>query len=463
MNCSPTPEAVEDLKRAAIDGLATRAWEGDARFFPRQDGHLYGPGKGQGAFHNGAARFRVLFGGRGSGKSAAGAQEALEFIRKGMAGAVLNPDFENFKTSTWPEFREWIPWERVIDNDQRIGMYGWEPRGPFTIHFANGAAVRCKGLKDPDAARGPNISWLWYDEGGRDKTGTAWQLAIVSVRIPGPEGEQPEAWVTTTPRGTRHWTAKQFIYQEIPEEVQAVLDEAGHTGALYEHFNSTIHDNRRNLDPLFYASMLTAYTGRFAQQELGGEVVDVAEGVVYDNFTVGNISTLAEYDKKRGVVELAYDDGFSTSPRVFLFIQRDDDGVVNVFDEIYHLRHLPATCIGEAKDKAKACGYDRFEIAVGDPSAVQLKAAMRQADIPARGAKCPVEESIKNLYRLIVDAEGKTRLRIHPRCKEFVREMSEDYRYPEGSKGGDGIKPVKECDHGPDAIRYWAWLRMRRK
>jgi hypothetical protein len=41
--------------------------------------------------------------------------------------------------------------------------------------------------------------------------------------------------------------------------------------------------------------------------------------------------------------------------------------------------------------------------------------------------------------------------------------MGEDYRYPEGSEGRSGVKPLKEDDHGPDAIKDWAWLRKRKK
>jgi hypothetical protein len=103
----------------------------------------------------------------------------------------------------------------------------------------------------------------------------------------------------------------------------------------------------------------------------------------------------------------------------------------------------------------------RFDIAVGDPSAVELAASMRRADIPARGAKCEIVEGIKRVRALVRGAAGQCRLLVHPRCKNFIREMGEDYRYPDGSEGRSDIKPVKENDHGPDAIRYWAWLRAR--
>lgn len=241
-------------------------------WFLRADGGAYAHDQSPdlAAFHASRARFRLLSGGRGSGKTSGGAQEALCRLRAGHPGAVLNPDFENFKYSTWPEFRQWIPWDQVIEHDRRMAEPGWEPSKPFVIHFTNGATAWCKGLKDPDSARGPNINWLWYDEGSRDKTGMAWKIAIASVRI----GPDPSAWVTATPRGKSHWTYKEFIGGELPAEVVALLAELGHVGPVHESFRITIHDNRNHLDPLFYASMLTAYTGWLRDQELDGKFVE---------------------------------------------------------------------------------------------------------------------------------------------------------------------------------------------
>lgn len=468
---------------------------------PRDDGHLYEPNDGQLGFHESRARFKILFGGRGGGKTSAGAQEAIRTrIRAGLSGAVVNPDMENFKFSTWPELRRWVPWDRVIEADQRMGGFGWEPRGNFVIHFKNGAVVYCKGLKNPDAARGPNINWLWYDEGGRDRTGQAFKLAVAGVRV----GPSPAAWVTTTPRGMGHWTAKTFIGADVPDEIKTIMAEVGHDGPLYSVHYTSIHDNRANLDPLFYASMLTMYAGKFAEQELGGVVIDTIRGLVYDKFGIDNVSELAEYDPERGPVEIAYDDGFSTNPRVLLFIQVDDDGVVNVFNEFFHYQHDGSTCVDESKSllvktqtrffdpersknisrPGEPLGYgdqwrpapDRppvraaFEIAVGDPSAAQLRKTFRNGDIVARIPKeKSVVEGIKLVSAIIRSDDDFVGLRVHPRCKNFIRELSEGYKWPDrGDEFDDwvwdeSVKPIKENDHGADAFRYWATLRQKRR
>jgi predicted phage terminase large subunit-like protein len=147
----------------------------------------------------------------------------------------------------------------------------WEAHQPFTIVFNNGAKVLCKGLKDPDSARGSNINWLWYDEAGRDKTGESWLIAIASVRI----GKDPQAWITTTPKGKKHWIYEFFVKQNLP---QAAIDLYATTGGgrkLIEFFFTTLEENQDNLDPGFVASLLAAYSdGYLREQEIHGKFVE---------------------------------------------------------------------------------------------------------------------------------------------------------------------------------------------
>lgn len=414
----------------------------------KSDGTLYEPGDGQGLFHRSPAKYRALVGGRGSGKTTAGGQEALRRVREGKDGLVLSPNVPHFNTSTREEFWKWIPWDHVEHHH----------RSEKWLKFDTGSTVYYGGIEVEDRWRGPNVNWLWFDEAARKKDDKAWLVAVAGCRV----GEEPAAWITTTPRGKKHWLYNLFVRQDVPREVQEILDEEGYDGPLYDYYHASIHDNQENLDPLYYASLLAGYTGKFKDQELLGLFVDTAEGLVYEEFGAENISADADYDEGRGPVELAYDDGFAVSPRVFLFIQRGDDGEIYVFDEIYHVKHLANVCIGEAKDLIKTYDEDAYiEIAVGDPSAAELKEAMRQADIPARGVKRDVIESIKRVRWLVLDGEGKRRLIVHPRCKNLIGEMSDGYRYPDGTNATGVIKPIKRDDHGPDAIAYYSALRTR--
>lgn len=245
-------------------------------YFVRNDGKLYSAKENQELFIKSRARFAGFVGGRGSGKTASGVQKALFKIMQGESGAIMNPDFEQFRTSTWPEVRMWLPWDMVVPRQRVRAHPDWEPHKPFTLVFTNGARVICKGLKDPDSARGPNINWLWYDEGQRDIDGMGWKLAIASVRV----GHEPQAWVTFTPRGYGHWTYKLFVKQDIPEESFKAFESEDRL--LVEWFKGSIDENKDNLDPGFYASLLATYPpGYLRDQELKGEFVE-AGGILGD-------------------------------------------------------------------------------------------------------------------------------------------------------------------------------------
>src|SRR3990167_10476657 len=113
-------------------------------YFIRNDGKLYNPRGTQADFINSGARFSLLYSGRGGGKTAAGAQKALKKIKLGESGSIMNPDFENFRISTWPEFKNWLPWDLVAPSQRHRRSEAWEPHQPFTMVFVNGAKVYCK-------------------------------------------------------------------------------------------------------------------------------------------------------------------------------------------------------------------------------------------------------------------------------------------------------------------------------
>jgi len=199
-----------------------KPWSVDPNgYFVKSDGTLYNPSVSQESFIKSDARFTLFAGGRGSGKSGAGAQKALKKIKEGKSGSIFNPDYENFKISTWAEFKEWIPWDHVVPAHQYRQAEEFDPGRPFTLVFDNGAKVYCKGVKDPGSARGSNVNWLWYDEAGRDEDGLSWKVAIASVRV----GENPQAWATATARGRSHWMYEFFVEQKFPPDVLEALEE----------------------------------------------------------------------------------------------------------------------------------------------------------------------------------------------------------------------------------------------
>ena len=268
---------VADMLREKLVAQS-RSWSSDSNgYFPNRNGRLFTPYEDQERFVQSKARFALFLGARGSGKSAGGAQKAIIKISKGLPGMVVNPIFESFKDSTWPEFRDWIPWEHVVPSHRYRSEISWEPQRPFKLVFNNGAFAICKGLNNPDSARGPNLNWFWYDEGQKDETGDAWNVANASVRV----GENPQAWITATGRGTYHWMYEFFVEQAFPENVlealQSLQDSLPSNVPFIEWFHGTIYDNKDNLDPGFMAAILSQYPmGAGYEQEVLGQFADPA-------------------------------------------------------------------------------------------------------------------------------------------------------------------------------------------
>lgn len=155
-----------------------------------------------------APRYALVKGGEGAGKSVFGVQKSLDRLRRGMSGGMASPDFEHFKKSLWPEFRRWCPWRMVVDSQQRRAAKEWEPHAPFTMNFSNGTFLICGGMDEPTAWEGPNLNFFHLDEARRLKTAAALKVIDGRVRIPGPQGEPPQIWLTTTPR--KNWLYEYF-------------------------------------------------------------------------------------------------------------------------------------------------------------------------------------------------------------------------------------------------------------
>ena len=254
----------------AIVNKKTQKWPiGPNGYFLRDDGHAYNPSEAQEKFIKSTARNVMIYGPRGCGKSGAGTQKALFKIMSGQDGIIMNPDFENLKISTWPEFKRWIPWNMVIPSHRHRSSTAWQPTQPFMLAFMNGAKVYIKGGKDSSGSRGPNVNWFWYDEGGRDETGLSWQITNAGVRI----GKDPQAWCTETPRPTEHWSYKFFIKQDIPADALKEFQEATKGDRiLVEYYHATREDNKANLDSAFYANLAINYpSGWLRAQEYDGE------------------------------------------------------------------------------------------------------------------------------------------------------------------------------------------------
>lgn len=159
-------------------------------------------------------RYRLLKGGEGGGKSAAGVIKDLNRLRRGCNGIMVSTDLEHFKKSIWPTFREWCPWHCVIPRHRYRQEEGWEPPHAFSMVFKNEvggySTLICGGAKEDRIGQwtGPNVNFVHFDEAREHKTPEALKTFDGRARILGPGGEPPQLYLTTTPR--KHWLFEYF-------------------------------------------------------------------------------------------------------------------------------------------------------------------------------------------------------------------------------------------------------------
>lgn len=217
-------------------------------------------------------RYTLFKGGEGGGKSVAGIIKDLNRIKRGMSGILLSPTLTHFQVSLWPEFQRWCPWDMVIDGHQRMSKREWIPLRPFSVVFKNNTTLYCAGIKDPGNIEGPNLSFAHFDEARHFPTALALKTLDGRVRIPGPNGEPPQTFLTTTPR--MNWLFDYFgpIKEPIDEE-------------QYESFkrNSLVvtlltKDNEINLEEDFRAKRAQTLTPAEIAVLLDAEWGDIEAG-----------------------------------------------------------------------------------------------------------------------------------------------------------------------------------------
>jgi phage terminase large subunit-like protein len=197
----------------------------------------------------------LFLGGRGAGKTRAGA-EWVRFaaLRAGYGRiALVGPALHDVREVMIGEPSGLI----AISGREGPPRYESSRR---RLLFANGAVAYAFSAEDADSLRGPQFDAAWCDEAAAWPRGEAvWDTLQMGLRI----GPAPRAVVTTTPRPVA--LIKRLCAD--PDTVKTA---------------STMAENAAHLSPHFVDAMQRAYGGsRMARQELSGELMQDPEGALF--------------------------------------------------------------------------------------------------------------------------------------------------------------------------------------
>jgi phage terminase large subunit-like protein len=235
----------------------------------------------------------LILGGRGSGKTRAGA-EWVKALALGYFEPVIRQC--NRIAIVAPTFAE----ARMVMIEGESGLlnqHSWWERPKFEpskrrLTWPNGAIAEIFSADEPDSLRGPNFDAAWCDEMAKWKKGdAAWQNLQLALRI----GENPHAVITTTPRPTT-------LMRHLIADATTVVT------------RSRTIENSHNLSEHFLDDMTKRFHGSIlARQELEGEMINDDPDAVFQRASIDRNRVTEAPAMKRIVV--AIDPPASDTPK----------------------------------------------------------------------------------------------------------------------------------------------------
>ncbi|HET6390779.1 DNA-packaging protein [Hyphomicrobium sp.] len=223
-------------------------------------------------------RVWMLLGGRGSGKTRAGAEWVRSLALSDPTEESTNPrpaagSPQGSRRAQTEEPARIALVGKTLGDVRNVMIEGQS--GLLAIHptherpefepskrrltWPNGAIAELFSADEAEALRGPQFTAAWCDELAKWRGAErAWDMLQFALRL----GKAPRVCVTTTPRATK------LLKQIIADEATVTV-------------NLATADNATNLAPTFLAEMTRRYAGSaIGRQELLGEIVeDASDGL----------------------------------------------------------------------------------------------------------------------------------------------------------------------------------------
>lgn len=373
-----------------------------------------------------------------------------------------------------------VTWQKhVIPEGEVAGIVRWfggSRREPAAYRYSNGSEVVVGGLDDPTKIMSTEYDIVFVQE-AIELTLTDWESIVSRLR----NGVVPYQQVIadTNPSMPTHWLKQRCdagittLIESRHEDNPLYFDAIETTGFNSEQKSYIYNPTKLGTD---YISRLDKLTG-VRYQRLRKGLWTSAEGVIYDNFDP-TIHVLDRFvipsDWKR---IWTVDFGF-TNPFVWQDWAIDPDGRIYLDKEIYHTSRLVsdhAKAILNAVTKSGVWTEAKPSHIICDHDAEGRATLEKELKMSTVAAKKEVSNGIQAVQqRLTVAADGKPRLyflrgsltQVDTSLRDVhkplntVDEITGYVWDPVGKTPKEA--PLKENDHGMDAMRYAvAHLDMR--
>jgi hypothetical protein len=321
-----------------------------------------------------------------------------------------------------------------------------------------GQPILLISAEHPERFAGFEVGALWVDEGARIQASADDPLrdapTQIRSRLRHPKAKRLHGMVSTTPEGTDTWVQRDWFDKPLPKH-RAYIGSTLHNAALPQEYVD---------------SLKASLPAELVEQYLSGKAVSYVANRAHPTFSrVRHVPESGPEWVPGLPVHVGAD--YNVRPMAWVAIQVVGDEV-RVLDEVYledfaqvdtavHAAHAK----GWARHGAGGRGFVHFHpdksakarSTVGDPEFTVMANTARALGWSFTGdpfgVNPPVDARINLVSRYLLDATGKARLVVHPRCVHVIEDMERTARatngYDPGAEGKRG--------HILDALGYALW------
>jgi phage terminase large subunit-like protein len=196
----------------------------------------------------------LMIGGRGAGKTRAGA----EWVRAQALGLAPFATEKAARIALVGETEHDVREVMIEGVSGLLAVHGWHERPTWLpsrkrLEWSDGQVAQAFSAEDPESLRGPQFSCAWSDEMAKWRyADAAFDMLQFGLRL----GSQPRQLITTTPR------PREFLKRLIEDPTSVVT-------------RATTRANANNLAPTFLRTVMGRYAGTMlGRQELEGEIIE---------------------------------------------------------------------------------------------------------------------------------------------------------------------------------------------
>lgn len=382
-------------------------------------------------------RYRVCKGSRASKKSKT---TALWYITNMMKypqanTLVVRKTYRTLKDSCFTELK-WAIHRLGVDAYWEIKESPLEMT--YTNKYGGQQKIYFRGLDDPLKVTSITVEygclcWMWLEEAYEISSEADFNMLDESIRGSVPDGLFKQITITLNPWNEHHWIKKRFF--DNPDDETLAMTTNYLCNEFLDEADRKVFETMKKNNPRRYR---VAGLGEWG----------IVEGLIYENWEEKAFD-INEIRGQQGIESFfGLDFGYTNDPTaLFCGLIDSRNKIIYVFDEMYQ----NGMSNEKIADEITKMGYakERIRADSAEPKSIDRLYDLGLRRITrARKGKDSINSGIDFLqdYKIIV----------HPRCTNFITEIS-NYTWDTDAKTGKKLnKPIDDFNHLMDAMRYAA-------